>query len=349
MKKKYKKCRVLVTGVGGGVGQAILKALRLCKIRKTIFAADVSPLSAGLFCSDESVLLPKVETVGALQEIIKILSRKKINLLLPGSEFDLMFFALHKKTIENATKTKIIIATPKTVEIANDKWLTVEFLRTNKLPYPESFLPSNISEAMAVLKSWGYPVILKSRTGTSSRHVHFIRSAVDLKLHYSNTPNAMLQKVIQQPTNELGNEYTCSVFKSLDGKIQGPFIARRTLRGGTSWHIEVKKFPKIRRVLVKIGEKLDYFGPLNIQLMMTKSGPIPFEINARFSGTTAVRAFFGFNEPKMCIQELFLGEKIETPFIRSGVALRYHEEVFLPGVQATRLKLGKHKGHRISW
>ena len=42
--------------------------------------------------------------------------------------------------------------------------------------------------------------------------------------------------------------------------------------------------------------------------MMGPKGPIPFEINARFSGTTAIRAHFGFNEPELAIQSYQRGD-----------------------------------------
>ena len=44
------------------------------------------------------------------------------------------------------------------------------------------------------------------------------------------TPLPMLQRVIDIPSSKLGSEYTCSVFKTGDGKVVGPFTARRTLR-----------------------------------------------------------------------------------------------------------------------
>ena len=344
-----KKCRVLVTGVGGGVGQAILKALRLSNVCKTIIAGDISPMAAGLFLADESILLPRVESKNGLEKIKKILNQKEIDLVLPGNEYELMFFSLNKDEIENSTKAKVVIAPPDTVLIANDKWSTAEFLRKNGLPYAESYVPKYYIDALTVSKKWGFPIILKARSGTSSRNVHFIQKEEDLKMQFCKTPNPMLQKVIQQPTNGLGHEYTCSIFKSLSGKIQGPFIARRTVRGGTSWLIEVNKFPKIRETLLKIGENLKYHGPLNVQLMMTNQGAVPFEINARFSGTTGIRAFFGFNEPEMCVHEIYFGKKITKPAVGSGLALRYHDEVYIPGVQEKSLRLGKHKRQKVIW
>ena len=159
----------------------------------------------------------------------------------------------------------------------------------------------------------------------------------------------MLQRVIDIPTSELHTEYTCSVFKLPNGKNLGPFTARRTVRGGTSWHVEVARFTELDELLLGIAQSMDFIGSLNVQLMLAENGPVPFEINARFSGTTAIRAHFGFNEPEMALKAYYYQEDLPAPIIRSGIALRYHEEVFINNVRADELQMSMHKGIVNTW
>ena len=212
-----KPCRVLLTGAGSGVGQSIFKALRLSNLPVTIIAADISPMNAALYVADESVIIPRVEEPKALETIIDLLLKYRIDVVMIGSEFELEFFSINKEKIESCSKAIIIVAPPATVAISNDKWLTTEFLRANKLPYAEAYLPKNQFDAKHVAESWGYPVILKTRCGTSSRHVHVIENSNHLNNVLDNIPMAMLQRVIDIPTSELGSEYTCSVFKTKNG------------------------------------------------------------------------------------------------------------------------------------
>jgi len=344
-----KSCRVLVTGAGSGVGQGIVKALRISDLPVTIVSADISPMNAGLYRTEEALIIPKVECPGALGKIIELLKENQIQVVMIGSEFDLEFFSKNQNTIQKESGARVIVSPPRTVAIADDKWLTAEFLRENNLPYAESAIPCDIESALVVACKWGFPVILKDRKGTSSRHVYIIECENELQELWSVTPNPMLQKMVDVPSSELNNEYTCSVFKTNSGEILGPFHARRTLRGGTSWQVEVRNFPELNDLLLGIGAKLCFEGSLNIQLMIGPFGPIPFEFNARFSGTTAVRAHFGFNEPALALQSFYYGDNPEPPVIREGVAMRYHEEVFVENVSASDLTPNVNTGRVRSW
>ena len=335
----YRQCRVMVTGAGSGVGQGIVKALRICDLPVTVVAADIAPMNAALYRADEAIIIPRVEQANVLEHIIELLLLHRIDVVMVGSEFDLEFFSLNREEIEKRASVTTIVATPATVAIANDKWLTAEFLRESGLPYADAYLPKDQEDAVHCAEKWGFPVVLKARRGTSSRHVHIVRDSESLKKLFPGTPAPMLQRVIDFPSSELRSEYTCSVFKTADGTIIRPFTARRTVRGGTSWHIEVAPFEKLYAPLLAIANALDFIGSLNVQLMLTEEGAIPFELNSRFSGTTAVRAHFGFNEPEMALRSFFYKESIPVPEIRAGVAMRYHEEVFIEDVSAVSLSL----------
>ena len=107
--------------------------------------------------------------------------------------------------------------------------------------------------------------------------------------------------------------------------------------------------PEIEKLIRRLAELLPNMGTFNVQLMMSERGPVPFEFNARFSGTTPIRAHFGFNEPDMTLRSYYLGQKINPPTIRQGVALRYVEEIFVDGVSVEALHEPLPRGVIHNW
>jgi carbamoyl-phosphate synthase large subunit len=76
---------------------------------------------------------------------------------------------------------------------------------------------------------------------------------------------------------------------------------------------------------------------------------VPFEFNARFSGTTCIRANFGFNEPEMFIRNYFFKRKINIPKINKGCCFRYLEEIFIKNCNSKSLIKNFSKGTINKW
>ena len=159
-----KKINVLVTGAGSGVGQSIVKALNISNLNLNIFSADVNYLNAGLYRSSRSVIVPKVESKGAIKWYLSNLKKLNIHVLFVGSEYDLLFFSRYSEKIWKETKCKVCVSNRQTVEMANDKYLTQNFLQKNNLPFLKTFLPKSLPEAIKLTKKLSYPFILKLPT-----------------------------------------------------------------------------------------------------------------------------------------------------------------------------------------
>jgi carbamoyl-phosphate synthase large subunit len=329
--------RVIVTGGGSIVGQGIIKALRHSRLPLRIVCTDITPLHAGILRADEARVLPPVEKPGSLDAWLAAIRELHADVLMIGSEYDLAFFSAHRATIEALTGCKVIASPPETVAIAGDKLATAEFLKRNGLPHARAIAPASLDEARAWAAEIGYPFVLKPRSGTSARHVQVIRDGESLGYFFPRTPQPMLQEFLKELPGGIGGEFTCSTFRCADDALLGPFVSRRTLRGGSSWMVEIVQEPAVADLMLDIGRLLPSVGSLNVQLMLTEHGPVPFEFNARFSGTTPIRAWFGFNEPEMAIRSYALNERIPTPSPRRGFCMRYVEEIMLDDVPANTI------------
>ncbi len=333
-----KKLNILVTGAGSGVGQSIIKALKISKIKCNIISADIDYSNAALFRTNKSIIIPKVEESGSLRWFLKNLKKHKIDILMIGSEFDMVFFSKYKNLIKSKTGCNVCVSNLDVVRMADDKFSTQQFLKKNNLPFLKTFAIKNRNDLKRLPRKLKLPFILKSRYGTSSKYVYLIKKIDELKYHIKNVPFPIIQEHVGSKNDMFENEFTCSFFKSKEKKVFGPFIAKRKLVNGTSWVVEIINDKKISNLVLKIAKLIDNQGTFNIQLKNRKNGPVPFEFNPRFSGTTSIRSHFGFNEPEMFVKNFIQNKSLKNPNLKKGISLRYIEEIFLNGAENKDLK-----------
>ena len=212
---------------------------------------------------------------------------------------------------------------PDKLEIGRDKFLTCRWLEDNAFPAPACRLAH---EAGSLPEECGHPLIAKPRFGKGSNGVFLIENQEDLR-RAADAGGYVVQEYI----GDAEHEYTVGCYRGLDGFIPPPIIMRRTLKNGTSWKVEVVEDSAIQSLSRQICDAFQPDGPLNIQLRVNKRGvPVPFELNVRFSGTTPMRAQFGFCDVKAMLLESVLRRNIEGSFsVRRGKAFRYVNELYV--------------------
>ncbi|OQA53714.1 MAG: carbamoyl phosphate synthase-like protein [Candidatus Omnitrophica bacterium ADurb.Bin277] len=121
----------------------------------------------------------------------------------------------------------------------------------------------------------------------------------------------------------------------------GPIIFHRYLSAGATYKAEVIHEPALERQIKEIAAKIDPFGPCNIQFRKVKGRVVPFEFNIRFSGTTPMRAFLGFNDVDMALRDLVFKRPPAKLRIRPGVIFRFWNEMIIEGKYFRDLKSWK--------
>lgn len=331
---KTKKIQsIAVTGVGGGVGQSIIKALQESQF-KTI-GLDGETLGAGLYAVPEAYKIPYANDPKFVDELIKICSKKKCQLLFPGLDIELQVLSENKEKFEKKGIV-VVVSRPEVVEICDDKLKTYEFLKALNLPAPETFTLENFLKNRRLLS---FPFILKPKKGGArSKNVFKIGKTSDLDrlltIEKLDTRNYITQEYIE------GDEYTCGTI-NLDGKHLGTIVMRRTLRDGDTYKCFTEKQPKIEALIKKIMKNLKPFGACNVQLRLKNGIPYVFEMNARCSGTTGARAMAGFNEPLNIANYLLLNKK---PYfkVRMISILRYWKELVVENNMIVKVKKDGH-------
>ena len=194
--------RILVTGAGALLGQGILRCLKFSKKNYYIVTADPDVHSTGHALADKSYIIPFANKNTYLEEVKKIIKEEKIELVLIGTDVELPIFAESCKIIEKECNCKIVISPKSVIEIANDKWLTAEFLRKNNYPYPKSALTSDKEGVKRLVREAGFPFIAKPVDGARSKGLKTIKNSEDLDYVLSYPNNLVVQEKISEDKGE---------------------------------------------------------------------------------------------------------------------------------------------------
>lgn len=322
------KITIAVTGTGSLIGQAIIKSIMRSDLNSKIelIGFDYFKQTVGSYWINNNnyllpdILKPEITEEEWLNYIIEVLVKQNVKLLFVGVDFELPLFAKNKSYIERKTNTKVLVSDNNVIEIANDKYLTYQFLKDNNLFYPKSYLPNDIN-----FSDLQYPVIIKPRRGARSVGVHKVKNEQQLL----NLIDSIKEPVIQEYIGDDLNEYTCGTIY-LNNELKKSIILNRSLKEGNTFISKYKNdFPEIIvKYLHDVADKLKPFGACNFQLRMDSDGiPKIFEINSRHSGTTYIRSLFGYNEIEYIINSLLFNKEIEFNLIE-GTVVRYYDEFF---------------------
>ena len=135
--------------------------------------------------------------------------------------------------------------------------------------------------------------------------------------------------IIQEYLKGLDREYTCGA-TFIEDEVLTIISLRRTLKNGNTQQAFCEKTDIIDKYIKNLTLSIKPFGPINFQLRLTDRGPVVFEINPRFSGTTPMRALFGVNEVEAVIKKLISSEPTNNYKEKDGVVIRYFENQYIP-------------------
>ena len=313
--------KVLVTGAGALLGQGIIRALKLSSLNPRIVAVDPSPLAAGLYWSDSAHLVPMASSPSYLDRLGEILASEKPDAVLVGTDVELSVLARSRSDLRGRFGVEVLVSRPEAVSIADDKWLTSEFLRKAGLGYVPSCLAGSHPEFAA---EFGFPLVVKPRVGARSVGMAIVHDRNELERALDGRSGVVIQKLVGRDDTE----YTAGTL-TFSGTCAASIVMRRDLRDGNTYRAYSDSYPELNRQMRIVAERLDAYGPANFQFRLEDGQARIFEINCRFSGTTPLRAQAGFNEVEMALRHVLRGEPVVQPKVRPLVLLRHWEETVI--------------------
>jgi carbamoyl-phosphate synthase large subunit len=343
---------VLITAVGGGgVGEQILKALRLAGGYR-IVGADVRPQTAQFALVDQAVLLPPAGSADYLDALLRVSERLGVNAIFPGSEPELRAMSDSRSRIEGAG-VFLPINPARVIDIGSDKLKTAEFLDAHGFMPPRSARVRHLDDLAQV--DW-FPVVLKPAVGSGgSRDCFLAQTPRQLELIGEYILSGSSEIMVQEYVGTAEDEYTVGVLHDMDGRFINSIAIRRLLQGQLHQRLSVRNitgrrelgetlvissgvshghigpYPDVTEPCERIASALDVRGAVNVQCRLVDGKVRVFEINPRLSGTTSIRAMVGYNEPDLLLRLHLRGESVAPRFpYRSELVMRSVSENIVP-------------------
>jgi carbamoyl-phosphate synthase large subunit len=321
--------KVAVTGAGALLGQGVLQALRHSSLTVHTIAVDISALSAGLFWADQRHLIPMASAPDFGDAIRRLIEKTRPDVLLVGTDIELPPLAAARQSLEEEFGTRVLVSSPRVVAIADDKYATARFFLEKGFPAPMSARAADADEVKRVVDAVGFPLIVKPRVGARSYGVSKVNNVAELQRAMEQTRDA----VVQEYVDDREGEFTASGLY-FDGRCDAAIVMRRDLRDGNTYRAYTMPDSSHLASVRAWTEALQPHGPANFQFRVDRDGNAKvFEINARFSGTTPLRAHAGFNEVEMCLSKLLFDQPIVQPSVKPIVILRHWSETVVEAAE----------------
>ena len=331
---------ILVAGIGGAsLGTEIMKCLQAAR-RYRILGCDISRYAYGHYAG----LADQTEVISAdnyVQNVIEFAQRTQCRAVVAGAGAPLKLLNQGFSDLRDNGIT-IIGNNPETVGLADDKRAVAERLDKAGVPQPRWVSPESASaSSIGVL---GGPLIVKPASDSgASRFVFLAEDSSAARVYVDYLVRNGLKPIVQEYVSEENGEYSIGAVSRSDGSWVGAIVMQRIFVNELSVRTRTNnglisspygqgvfgEFPTIVAAARKISLALNSTGPLNIQGRVRDGEFIPFEVNARFSGSCFLRALAGFNEVDLVIGEQMLGENISMPAVRSGWVFRDLSETFV--------------------
>jgi len=313
-----------------------------------IVAVDANPDAVGRFLVKDFSVIPKANDPSFIDSLLALCREKNIHAVLPLVTKELIPLSKHSKEFELAG-AKLVVSSPESLEIANDKGKLYEFLQWRGMDIPGFRIVETVPQFETAAKELGYPaktICFKPSVSNGSRGFRIVSNSIDeyhvlfnekptaAYISYSDAIRILSSKTFPEL---LVSEYLPSDEFSVDCLARkGETVlvlprSRKKIINGISVEGEFIREESIIVYCTQIIHELQLHGNIGMQVKKSASGKfLLLEINPRVQGTISAGLGAGVNIPLLAIkQELGLPIHDDECQVKWGTKFsRYWSEVF---------------------
>lgn len=312
---------ILFLSAGRRVGllNAARESLALLGLGWRVLAVDVEPeLSAACHMADSFYRVPRANSDEYVPALLAICRRENVRLIIPTIDTELGPLSAHKAIFDSEC-VRINIGDPEFVNIARDKALTGRRLADLGIATPATWAPPPRNEEELI-----FPAIAKPNSGSSSIGVIRYRSAEEYRRNLP-SDDCIVQELLEGP------EYTVNVFCDIGGSFRCAVPHQRIeVRGGEVSKGRTERRSDLAQIARSISTLPGARGAFCFQAILTKRGPVVFEINARFGGGYPIAHRAGGTFIKWLLEETNgLSCSADDKWQDNLLAIRFDSEIYV--------------------
>lgn len=311
----------------------------------TIIGVDMDEEGSTRFMVDKFYCVPAATDDQYVDVLLGICKKEKVDIYFPNISAEVSAVSKRKEEFEQIG-VKLSISDHGSVEIANNKLKTYDFLREHNVRIPKYYPVNSIEDLELNCRKLGYPdtpVCVKIANESGSRGVRIIdphKNRYNIFAHQK--PNSFytsyedMISILQdaEKINDLmlveympGNEYSIDALAEKGETLY--MVGRENTKSMMSiaQESEVKKIDSAYEDAKRIIKLLNFDGNVGFDFMIDAEGvPVLMDINPRITATVSVIAAAGVNLPYLRVKQL-LGEELQKCTVNYGVKIkrRYHE------------------------
>lgn len=288
-----------------------------------VVAMDSDPLSAALHRADAAYRAPHLDVPGALDALLCLCHRERVQLLVPTRDGELPFFSSNAAAFE-AIGTRVLVSSPIAVDVCQDKRRFVDTCERLGIPVPRTLAPGHLPDT--------WPVFVRPIRGAGGVGAQRVDDQDSLmRLQRSPADELLIQEYVSVP------EYSVDVLSDFDGQPLQAVVRRRTrVRAGEVVVSQVERRSALEDVALRFCGAMGIVGPCVVQAFDDDAvRPRLIEANPRFGGGSNLSIAAGLDSPARLLR-LLVGDasaRDPRPIREELVLLRYAQDVLVDASQ----------------
>lgn len=291
---------LLITSAGSGVGNALITALNHAAHSYRVIVLSSHAVTPVFSQAHAAYLSPLTsETEAFKTRLFEVITREKPHLLLAGRDEELPLLAQWKPELD-ALNCRIPGNNPSLMAACTDKYLTWKKLKDIIAVVPTAHTPSEIED---MINTYGFPLLLKPRSGFGSKGVLEVKTRALLEAFLAEVTQDYIVQPLLKPDTEspFFPEYSGQILIGHKETDISCFSSSIRVEQGHTTHLRTLSpqhpFAQFLNTTAQKMAQAGFRGPYNVQAMKNAQGKfLCFEINARCTGLTGLRAQLGWNE-----------------------------------------------------